>query len=88
MGFGGDKPLNAGTPALLPGVCSENSQDKRSAAIIRANKNADKKLWTKKKTNRLSEKELNLSGNSLITIFQSFPSRESRDRTLSYVLLK
>lgn len=44
MGFSGDKTLHAGTPALLPGVFSEKSQDKKSAAII----TADKK-WTKKK---------------------------------------
>lgn len=91
IGCGEYKPFHAGTPVLLPGVCGENSQDKRSAAIIRVNKNVDKMLQThtqKKKKKGLSEQEPNLCRNSLITIFQPFPSRKSTEQPLSYVFLK
>lgn len=41
--FDRDRALHTRTPALFPGVCSKISQDKRSAAITRANENVDLK---------------------------------------------
>jgi len=72
-GFRGDKPLHPGTPALLPGFCSENVQNKTSAAITRANKNADKKLQTPPLMKKLSSKGPTLVGTAWSLFSNLFP---------------